>query len=87
MTEIDRIVALERELEDTRRAAVEIVLGMVDCVARTAAQREELALGFARATTGTDPLTARLAWVMVEAIRRDGRHSPDLLRAGSRRDG
>ena len=77
MTEIDRIVALERELEDTRRAAVTVVLAMVDSVARTPDQREELAQGFAQVATGKDPIMARLAWVMAEAVRREGRHSPE----------
>ena len=77
MQDIERIVALERELEDTRRAAVKIVLDMVDSVARTPDQREELARGFAQAATGNDPIMARLAWVMAEAVRREGRHLPD----------
>ena len=78
MTEIDRIVALERELEDTRRAAVQLVLGMVNAVAKTPEQREELAQGVTLAATESDPETARLAWVTVEAIRRGEREATRL---------
>lgn len=76
MSEIDRIVALERELDDTRRAAVHIVLGMVDAIAKTREAREELAQGFAWAATDTDPVTARLALLLAAAIRSNMR-SPD----------
>ena len=87
MQDIERIVALERELEDTRRAAVKIVLAMVDSVGQTPDQREELARGFAQVVTGNDPIMARLAWVMAQAIRREGRHPPDDGGTGPMSDG
>ena len=71
MKAIDRIIALERELEDTRLAAVRVVLGMVDAIANTPEQREELAQGFAWAAAESDPATAQLSWLMAEAIRRN----------------
>lgn len=64
---------LKRELDDTRRAAVHIVLGMVDAIARTPEGRAELAQGFDAAAREADPITGRLARLVAEAIRRDMR--------------
>lgn len=71
MTDADRIAELERELDDTRRAAVSIVMGMVDAIAKTPEGREELAQGFAWAAVEADPVTSRLARLIAEAVRRD----------------
>lgn len=73
MTDADLIIALERELDDTRRAAVHIVLLMVDAVAKTPEKRDELARGFALAATDSDPVTARLARLIAAAVREDVR--------------
>ena len=61
MTPEERIIALERELQDTRRAAAHIILGLVDGIARTPEGREELARGFDEAAREADPVTARMA--------------------------
>ena len=71
MTDTDRIIALERELDDTRRAAVHLVLVMVDAVAKTPESRDQLAQGFALAATDSDPVTSRLARLMAAAVRQN----------------
>lgn len=63
-------MALERELEETRQAAVEMMLGMLDVVARTPDEREAVARGFERAAAAVDPQSARFARLMAAAIRR-----------------
>lgn len=70
MTPEERIITLEYELADTRRAAVLMMLGMVEAIARTPEGREELAQGFDEAAEGADAETARLARLVAEAVRR-----------------
>lgn len=79
MTPEERIIALERELDDTRRAAAAVILGMVDAIAQTPEGREDLARGFdeaAKEAAKTDPVLARLvrlvAGMIRERIRRQG---------------
>lgn len=66
----ERLIAMERELADTRRAAVGLVLGMVDAIARTPFEREEFARTFEEAATSADEVTARLACLVAGAVRR-----------------
>jgi len=67
-----RIIELEREAADTRRAAVSIIMGMADGIAPTAEGRADLAKGFreAAAETDADPATARLALLVAMALER-----------------
>lgn len=53
--------ALRRELADTQRAAISMLLGMAEAIASTPEGREDLARGFEDAAAGADPVTARLA--------------------------
>lgn len=66
----ERLIAMDRELADTRRAAVGLVLGMVDAIARTPFEREEFARTFEEAATSADEVTARLACLVAGAVRR-----------------
>lgn len=66
----ERIIALERELADTRRAAVLMMLGMAEAIAQTPEGREELAQAFDAAATDDETVTARLARLVAAAIRR-----------------
>lgn len=70
MTSKERVIALERELEDTRRTAVEMMLGMLDVTTRTPDEREAVARGFERAATVVDSKSAEFAMLMAAAIRR-----------------
>lgn len=70
MTNKERVVALELELHETRRTAVEMMLGMLDVVTRTPAEREAVARGFDRAAAVVDPKSAHFARLMAAAIRR-----------------
>lgn len=70
MTPEERVIALEREMEDTRRAAVMLILGIVEAVATTPDGREDLAQGFDEVAGEADHVTARLARLVAAAIRR-----------------
>lgn len=79
MNSEERIIALERELDDTRRAAALVILGMVDAIAQTPQGREDLARGFdeaANEAARTDPVLARLtrlvAGMILERTSRQG---------------
>ncbi|SDK86423.1 hypothetical protein [Paracoccus chinensis] len=67
----ERIIALEHELNDTRRAAVVLMLGIVDTIARSPKGREDMAQGFGGAAAEAaevDPVMARLALLMSGVI-------------------
>lgn len=70
MSPEERIIALERELLDSRRGAVWLLLTMARAVASPTEDRQDLALFIAAAGSGRDPVTARLALVAGEAIHR-----------------
>lgn len=61
-----RIIDLERELIETRRAAVSIVVDITD-----SADRPRMAEGLDRKADASDPAEARLARLIAEALRRD----------------
>ncbi|WP_283177883.1 hypothetical protein [Gemmobacter sp. 24YEA27] len=67
-----RIIELERELADTRRAAVSIIMGMAEGIAPSAEGRAELAKGFREAADdpAADPATARLALLVAMELER-----------------
>lgn len=78
MTPEERIIALEYELHDTRRAAAAVILGMVDAVAQTPEGREELARSFdeaAKEAGDTDPALARLVSQVAGMIRERARRA------------
>lgn len=78
MSPEERIIALERELYDTRRAAVTVILGMADAIAQTPEGREDLARGFddaAKDATIADPVLARLARLVAGALRERARQA------------
>lgn len=66
----ERLIAMERELAETRRGAAGMVLGMVNDMARTPLDREEFARTFDEAAASADEVTARLARLVAGAIRR-----------------
>lgn len=71
MTDADRITALERELSDTRQAAVEIIVAMARGIASSPEGRAELAADFeAMADESEGAAAAGLARAVADAIRR-----------------
>lgn len=69
MTPEENITALEQEVIDTRRAAVGMMLGMIDAMTQTPEEREEIARSFDEAAEGVDPVRARLSQLVAAAIR------------------
>lgn len=55
MTLEENIIALEQEVIETRRAAVGMMLGMLDAMTRTPEEREEIARSFDQGAAGVDP--------------------------------
>ena len=68
-TDAERIIALERELANTRQASKRMILGMIDAMTRTPEEREEIAKSFDEAAAGVDFTTAELAQVIAAMIR------------------
>ncbi|MDH2328448.1 hypothetical protein QCN27_16465 [Cereibacter sp. SYSU M97828] len=68
MPEDQRIIELERELIETRRAAVSIVAGLTE--AQSPAGRLQIADGLDRAACEGDAARARLARLIAAALRR-----------------
>lgn len=69
MTLEENIIALEQEVIETRRAAVGMMLGMLDAMTRTPEEREEIARSFDQEAAGVDPARARLSRLVAAAIR------------------
>ncbi len=69
MTPEERIVHLERQMIETRRAAIAIIMGMAEGVAPTPEGREKLAQGFDEAAEGSEGEIARLARLAAGALR------------------
>lgn len=68
MPEHQRIIELERELIETRRAAVSIIADLTE--ARSAADRLQIADGLDRAASDCDAARARLSRLIAAALRR-----------------
>ncbi|WP_136684904.1 hypothetical protein [Falsirhodobacter xinxiangensis] len=68
MPEDQRIIDLERELIETRRAAVSIITGLTE--AQSAADRLQIADGLDRSATECDATRARLSRLIAAALRR-----------------
>lgn len=66
-----RILALERELAETRSAAARMMAGFIQGLVETEAERAEVAEDlFATANDSrTDPIEARLARLVAAAVR------------------
>ena len=69
MSDQDRIIALEREVIDTRNAAVELIVGWLDHNHATPAARRAAAQWFDTAVSGAEIETARLARLVAGALR------------------
>lgn len=73
MAKEEDLIRLERELVDTRNAAVAMILGMAEGIVSSPAGREELASGFEAAAKDADQATKRLATLVSLALRNGGR--------------
>lgn len=72
MSAEERIIALEQQLIDCRRAAVSLMLDMARTIAKRPEAREELARGLDDAAAAcADPETIRLARLMAQVLRRE----------------
>jgi hypothetical protein len=70
VTDQDRIIALEREVIDTRNAAVGLIAGWLDANHPTPSAKRDAAQWFDSMTSGADVETARLARLVAGALRR-----------------
>ncbi len=71
MSDQDRIFTLEREVIDTRKAAVELIVGWLEHSHSTPAARRLAAQWFDAAAVGADMDVARLARLVAGALRRN----------------
>ena len=69
MSKEDQIIALERELIDTRNAAVELLVGWLQHTHTTPSGRRVAAEWFDGASVGAEIATARLARLVAGALR------------------
>ncbi len=69
MSDQDRIIALEREVIDTRNAAVGLILGWLNNTLATPAMRRSAAQWFDAAVVDAEIETARLARLVAGALR------------------
>lgn len=70
MTSNERIIALERELDDTRMAAATVIVDFAAGIAPTPERRERLARAFEANGQGADHITARLVRLVAAELRR-----------------
>ena len=69
MTAEYRLIQLERELIETRNAAVAMVVGMAKGITSSPEGREELAASFDAVAAEADQVTRRLATLVALALR------------------
>jgi hypothetical protein len=69
MSDQDRIIALEREVIDTRNAAVGLIVGWLEHTHTTPAGRRSAAQWFDAAVFDAEIETARLARLVAGALR------------------
>lgn len=69
MSDQERMIALEREVIDTRNSAVELIVGWLDHIQATPAARRMAAEWFDASARGADLGTARLARLVAGALR------------------
>lgn len=69
MTSEERIIALERELDDTRLAAARLIMRMAGGLATSPQARAGLAQVFEEAAGDPDPITARIARMVAAGLR------------------
>jgi hypothetical protein len=69
MSNQDQIIALEREVIDTRNAAVELLVGWLQHTHTTPSGRRSAAEWFDAASIGAEMATARLARLVAGALR------------------
>lgn len=70
VTPQERIAALERDLADTRIGAAMMMLDLIEAMAETPEEREEIAKTFDAAAETANPATAHLAQLVAAVIRR-----------------
>lgn len=78
MTDAEKVIALQRELAETRAAAVTLIVGMTLGIASSTEGRLEIAEGFENAAGGQITPLANLSRLAADAIRRrikDGSHA------------
>lgn len=66
----ERVIALEREVIETRNAAVGLIVGWLEHALPTPAARRGAAEWFEAATAGADIVEARLARLVAASLRR-----------------
>jgi len=71
MDDKERIISLERELDDTRLAAARMIIEMCRAIATTPEDREARARGFDEAAAQADPVMARMARLVAAELRRE----------------
>jgi hypothetical protein len=65
----ERIITLEREVIDTRKAAVALIVGWLDDTLATPAARRNAAEWFDSAAVDADAVGARLARLLAASLR------------------
>ena len=70
MSDQERMIALEREVIDTRNAAVELIMGWLGHNHATPAARRAAAEWFDASAIGAEVATARLARLVSGALRK-----------------
>jgi len=70
MTSEERMIELEREVIETRRAAASLIVALVDRLARSETARSEVMASLEEATNHGTPATMRLAKLVTNMLRR-----------------
>lgn len=65
---LEKIAELKDVLAETKRAAVQMIVGMAMGIASSPEGREELAAGFSAAALEADPVTAELSELVAAAL-------------------
>lgn len=71
MSSEERIVELEREVIETRRAAVSLIVTLVDLLAVSEKARSKVLASLDEAAAYGAPSTSRLAKLVAEMLKRD----------------
>ncbi len=69
MSDQERLIALEREVIDTRKAAARLIVGWANDTQQSPAARSAVAQWFDRSAVAADIVTARLARLIAAALR------------------
>lgn len=85
MSPEERIVALERELNDTRLAAMRLMLSIAGSFNQTPEQRQDLGMRLAAHASG-NPVAEKLVWPVAEALHRGMVKKAGAARTGQAED-